>query len=146
MTHFAEPSHFFTKSQSAAPTFDCSTWRRPIIADVTQEQISTTKARSHTKKTQWPKTFVILSFLRGSALSVSMVKLIHHSRLPGLIEVCFGRFWVRGLPFPNERHLGHQFHWKDTLPWHRGRAAKVRILRFKKLPPFRHYPGLQDRV
>jgi hypothetical protein len=24
--------------------------------------------------------------------------------------------------------------------------AKVRILRFKKLPPFRHYPGLQNHV
>src|SRR5439155_13560281 len=29
------------------------------------------------------------------------------ARLPGLIVVCFGRFWVRGLPFPNARHLGH---------------------------------------
>ena len=28
------------------------------------------------------------------------------ARLPGPIVVCFGRFWVRGLPFPNARHLG----------------------------------------
>ena len=54
--------------------------------------------------------------------------------LPGLIVVCFGRFWVRGLPFPNARHLGHPFQWKNTLPWHLGPAAKVRILRFKNLP------------
>ena len=60
------------------------------------------------------------------------------ARLPGLIVVCFGRFWVRGLPFPNARHLGHPFQWKNTLPWHLGPAAKVRILRFKNLPPFRH--------
>ena len=52
--------------------------------------------------------------------------------------VCFGRFWVRGLPFPNARYLGHPFQWKNTLPWHLGPAAKVRILRFKNLPPFRH--------
>jgi len=49
--------------------------------------------------------------------------------------VCFGRFWVRGLPFPNARHLGHPFHWKNTLPWHLGPTAKVRILPFKNLPP-----------
>jgi hypothetical protein len=30
-------------------------------------------------------------------------------RLPGLIVVCFDRFWVRGLPFPNARHLGTHF-------------------------------------
>jgi hypothetical protein len=36
--------------------------------------------------------------------------------------VCFGRFWVRGLPFPNARHLGHPFQWKNTLPWHLGPA------------------------
>jgi hypothetical protein len=24
-----------------------------------------------------------------------------HRRLPGLIVVCFGQFWVRGPPFPN---------------------------------------------
>ena len=30
-------------------------------------------------------------------------------RAPGLIVVCFGRFWVRGLPFPNARHLGTHF-------------------------------------
>jgi hypothetical protein len=41
-----------------------------------------------------------------------------HRRLPGLIVVCFGQFWVRGLPFPNARHLGHPFQWKNTLPWH----------------------------
>jgi hypothetical protein len=33
--------------------------------------------------------------------------------------------------------------WKNTLPWHPGPAAKVRILHFKNLPPFRHDPGLQ---
>src|SRR5882762_10445388 len=65
------------------------------------------------------------------------------ARLPGLIVVCFGRFWVRGLPFPNARHLGHPFQWKNTLPWHLGPAANVRILRFKNLPPFRPDPGLQ---
>jgi hypothetical protein len=68
------------------------------------------------------------------------------ARLPGLIVVCFGRFWVRGLPFPNARHLGHPFQWKNTLPWHLGPAAKVGILRFKDLPPFRHYRGLQNHV
>jgi hypothetical protein len=36
--------------------------------------------------------------------------------LSGLIVVCFGRFWVHGLPFPNARHLGHPFQWKNTLP------------------------------
>src|SRR6266568_9445260 len=68
------------------------------------------------------------------------------ARLPGLIVVCFGRFWVRGLPVPNARHLGHPFQWKTTLPWHLGPAAKVRILRFKDLSPFRHYRGLQNHV
>jgi hypothetical protein len=63
------------------------------------------------------------------------------ARLPGLIVVCFGRFWVRGLPFPDARHLGHPFQSKNTLPWHLGPAAKVRILRFKNLPPFRDYRG-----
>ena len=28
------------------------------------------------------------------------------ARLSGLIVVCFGRFWVRGLPFPNAGHPG----------------------------------------
>src|SRR5439155_7674476 len=68
------------------------------------------------------------------------------ARLPGLIVVCFGRFWVFGLPFPNARHLGHPFQWKTTLPWHLGPAAKVRSLRFKDLSPFRHYRGLQNHV
>jgi hypothetical protein len=63
--------------------------------------------------------------------------------LPGLILVCFGRFWVRDLPFPNARHLGHPFQWKNPLPWHLGPDAKVRILRFKNLPPFRYDPGFQ---
>jgi hypothetical protein len=63
--------------------------------------------------------------------------------IPGLLGVCFGWFWVRGLPFPNARHLGHPFQWKNTLPWRLDPAAKVRILRFKYLPPFRHDPGLQ---
>jgi hypothetical protein len=67
-------------------------------------------------------------------------------RLPGLIVVCFGQFWVRGLPFPNARHQGHPFQWKNTLPWHLGPAAKFRILRFKNLPPFRHDPDLQNHV
>jgi hypothetical protein len=67
----------------------------------------------------------------------------HPSVLPGLIVVCFGRLWVRVLPFPNARHLRHPFQRKNTLPWHLGPAAKVRILRFKNLPPFRHDPGLQ---
>ena len=68
------------------------------------------------------------------------------ARLSGLIVVCFGRFWVCDLPFPNARCLGHPFQWKNTLPWHLGPAAKVRILRFKNLPPFRHYRGLQNHV
>ena len=46
------------------------------------------------------------------------------ARLPGLIVVCFGRFWVRGLPFPNAMHLGHPFQWKNTLPWHLGPPPK----------------------
>ena len=44
------------------------------------------------------------------------------------------------------RRLGHPFQWKNTLPWHLGPAAKVRILRFKNLPPFRHDRGLQNHV
>jgi hypothetical protein len=58
----------------------------------------------------------------------------------------FCRFWVRGLPFPNARHLGDPFQWKNTLAWHLGRAAKVRILRFKNLPPLRHDRGPQNHV
>jgi hypothetical protein len=68
------------------------------------------------------------------------------AHLPRLIVVCFGRFWVRDLPFPNARRLGQPFQWKNTLPWHLGPAAKVRILRFKNLSPFRHYRGLQNHV
>jgi len=45
---------------------------------------------------------------------------------------------LRGLQFPNARRLEHPSHWKNTLPWHLGPAAKVRILRFKNLPPFRY--------
>ncbi len=74
------------------------------------------------------------------------IKHKREARLPGLIVVCFGRFWVRDLPFTNARHLGHPFQWKNTLPWHLGPAAKVRILRFKNLPPFRHDRGLQNHV
>ena len=62
--------------------------------------------------------------------------------LPGLIVFCFGQFWVRGLPFPNARHMGHPSQWKNTLLWHLGPAANVRILRFKNLPRLRHYPLL----
>jgi hypothetical protein len=29
---------------------------------------------------------------------------------------------LRGLPFPNARHLGHPFQWKNTLPFHLGPA------------------------
>src|ERR1035441_2953799 len=54
--------------------------------------------------------------------------------------------WVRGLPFPNARHLGHPFQWKNTLPWHLGPTAKVRILPFQNLTPFRHYRGLQNHL
>jgi AhpC/TSA family len=68
------------------------------------------------------------------------------TRLPGPVVVCRGRFWVRGLPFPNARHLGHRFEWKNTLPWHLGPGAKVSILRIKNLPPFRHYLDLQSHV
>ena len=68
------------------------------------------------------------------------------SLLPGLIVVCFGRFWVRGLRSQMRGTLGHPFQRKKTLPWHLGPAAKVRILRFKNLPPFRHYRGLQNHV
>ncbi len=66
--------------------------------------------------------------------------------LPGPIVVCFGRFGLRGLPFPNARYLGHPFQWKNTLPWHPGLAAKVGILRFKNLPPFRHGLGFDNHV
>ena len=34
---------------------------------------------------------------------------------------------------------GTHFQWKNALPWHLGSAAKVRFLRLKNLPPFRHY-------
>jgi len=37
------------------------------------------------------------------------IKHKREARLPGLIVVRFGRFWVRGLPFPNARHLRHPF-------------------------------------
>jgi len=53
-------------------------------------------------------------------------------RLPGLIVVCFGGFWVRGFPFPNARHLGHPFQWKNTLPWHppaKSESSPSRIFR-----------------
>ena len=35
------------------------------------------------------------------------IKQSTQARLPGLIVVCFGRFWVRDRPFPNARRLGH---------------------------------------
>ncbi len=74
--------------------------------------------------------------IQSSAFSTSFGRRKRH--FPGLIVVCFGRFWVRGLPFPNARHLGHPFQWKNTLPWHLGPPAKVRILRFNNLLSFRH--------
>ena len=40
----------------------------------------------------------------------------------------------------------HPFQWKNTLSWHLGPDAKVRILRFKNLPRFRHDRGLQNHV
>ena len=48
-------------------------------------------------------------------------------------------------PVP-KAHGGHPFQWKNTLPWYLGHAAKVRIRRFKNLPPFRRYRGLQNHV
>src|SRR5258708_13536087 len=62
----------------------------------------------------------------------------HHKRLPGLIVVCFGRFWVRGLPFPNATHLGHPFefsggHLFPPAPLKRGdEASKVRFMYTEK--------------
>ena len=50
------------------------------------------------------------------------------------------------LPAANEMLPLHPFQWKNILPWHLGTAAKVRILRFKNLPPLRHDPGLQNHV
>ena len=41
---------------------------------------------------------------------------VTEARSPGLIVVCFGRFWVRGLLFPDARRLEHPSHWKNTLP------------------------------
>jgi hypothetical protein len=35
---------------------------------------------------------------------------------------------------------------EEHTSMHLGPAAKVRILRFKNLPPFRHYRGLQHHV
>jgi hypothetical protein len=51
------------------------------------------------------------------------------AHLPGLMVVCFGRFWVRGLTSQMRGTWAHPFQWKNTLLWHPGRA-KVRILRF----------------
>src|ERR1039457_746098 len=64
----------------------------------------------------------------------------------GLDAVGVRRVWVRGLPFPNAMHLGHPFQWKNTLPWHLGPAAKVRILRFKIFRHSRYDPSLQNHV
>src|SRR5712664_4849742 len=71
----------------------------------------------------------------------------------GLIVVCFGRFWVRDLSFPNARHLGHPFQWKNTLPWHLGprrqsqnpplqRCFAVPALPWPSKPRLRYSPGL----
>src|SRR5258708_4896015 len=50
-------------------------------------------------------------------------------------------------PVPKCEALGHPFQWKNTLPSYLGpAAAKVRILPFKDLPPFRHYRGLHNHV
>jgi hypothetical protein len=49
-------------------------------------------------------------------------------------------------PVPKCEAPGDPFQWKNTLPWHPGPAAKVRILRFKNLPPFRHDRALQNHV
>src|SRR5579859_5113500 len=46
---------------------------------------------------------------------------------------------VLGPGYPVPTH----FIWKNSFPWHPGPAAKVTILRFKNLPPFRHDPDFQ---
>jgi hypothetical protein len=75
-----------------------------------------------------------------------LVDAIADARLPGLLSVRFGWFGCVVSCFPDARRLEHPSHWKNTPPWHPGPATKVRILRFKNLPPFRHYRGLQDYV
>src|SRR5579862_5291777 len=45
----------------------------------------------------------------------------------GLIRSALGPW---SLPFPNARHLGHPFRWKNTLSMAPSPAAKGRILRF----------------
>jgi hypothetical protein len=99
-------------------------------------------AESLADKDHYPEVGIALGF----RVLPTPLNGLSHRRLPGLIVVCFGRFWIRGLPFPNARRLGHPFQWKNTLPWHLGPASKVRILRFKNLPRFRHYRGLQNHV
>src|ERR1017187_6461930 len=49
-------------------------------------------------------------------------------------------------PVPKCEAPGHPFQWKNTLPWHLGPAAKVRILRFKIFRHSRYDPSLQNHV
>jgi hypothetical protein len=63
-------------------------------------------------------------------------------RLAGLIVVCFGRFWVHDLPF--SKAPGTPISVEEHTSMAPKPAAKVRILRFKNLPPSRHYRGLQN--
>jgi hypothetical protein len=76
--------------------------------------------RSKTADVQFAETACYVhNEVSSATLTTSQQRRLHSQvdgRLPGLIVVCFGGFWVRGLPFPNARHLGHPFHWKNTLP------------------------------
>ena len=60
----------------------------------------------------------------------------------GLLRLVLGP-WS---PVPKCEAPGAPIHWKNTLPWYLGPAAKVRILCYKNLPPFRHDPSLRNHV
>jgi len=58
----------------------------------------------------------------GLPTILELASLITTSAFTGTDRGLLRSFWVRGLPFPNARHLGHPFQWKNTLPWHLGPA------------------------
>src|SRR5258708_38989459 len=138
-------------------TLTCS--RRPIFicfVSVTRSSVAPEYPHLQTKVQQvFSKKLPVLPQSDGSAPTlISGLPTIqqihttfnHHKRLPGLIVVCFGRFWVRGLPFPNATHLGHPFQWKNTLPWHLRPRRQSQNPPLQDVSPFRHSRRLQNHV
>jgi hypothetical protein len=88
-----------------------------------------------TAQTAFPESSRLEKYLGDGALVDELREIAGRELFTGLIVVCFSRFWVRGLPFPDARYQGHPFQWKNTLPWHLAAPPKSESFASKS---FRH--------